>query len=54
MRKSRVTSSEALRVFDLLCDAAWLGMGKEVLGTSRRLLRDTYEAFLIKGTMPLS
>ena len=54
MQKPRVTRNEALRVFDLLCDAAWQGMGEEVLGTSRRLLHDTYEAFLIKGAMPLS
>lgn len=51
MHASGVSRAEALRIFDLLYDKAWKGMGgRSVLGNSREAMRKAFEGSLV-GTM---
>lgn len=53
MHASGVTKQEAVRIFDLLYNRCWSGMGAaRVLGDSREALRTAYAGSLIAGLAP--
>lgn len=53
MHASGVSGTEAVRIFDILYDKAWKGMGgRRVLGDSREAMRTAYEGSLMGGVAP--